>query len=268
MPYCRLPNRQLIRISGSDAEHFLQGLVSNDVTRASETESVYAAMLTPQGKYLFDFLIQKDGADFLLDIEAERADALVKRLSMYKLRSDVSITPEAVDTYALWDVTKRPDGTVRDPRHAALGWRFHGDSNVLAGIEKAPFEAYDTHRIRLGIPDGSRDMPVESTILLENRFEALSGVDFNKGCYVGQEVTARMRHKTTLRKGLLRVAVEGEAPPPGAPLLTAEGKEAGALFTVADGAGLAHLRFDRANAPLTAGSATVRATDLPAQPPE
>jgi hypothetical protein len=252
------PDRRILRVTGTDRERFLQGLVTNDLRRLAEGP-VYAALLTPQGKYLADFFLVSDGDAILIDVKDSLADALLRRLALYRLRADVAIA--AADIPVSRGLGAPPPGAHADPRHPALGWRRYGPP---AG--GPPAIAWDAIRVAACIPESGIELIPEETYILEAGFERLNGVDFRKGCYVGQEVTARMKHKTELRKGLVTVAVEGEAPP-GTPLLTADGRPAGTLFTLADGLAIAHLRQDRAGGPLTAGGARVTAPspDAPAQ---
>jgi folate-binding protein YgfZ len=261
-------HRAVLRIGGEDARDWLQGLVSNDVRRLSRETAVYAAMLSAQGKYLFDFILVEaaDGA-VLLDVAANRAAALAQRLSMYRLRRAVTVTDVSAETRValVWGECAAPMApgalTVADPRTPLLGWRLYApDARAAlsaAEVEAATRAEHDALRVALGVPESGVELVPDDTYILEAGFERLHGVDFRKGCYVGQEVTARMRHKTELRKGLVRVRVEGAAPAPGAEVVTAEGKPAGTLFTVAGETGLAHLRFDRMGGPLTAGGARV-----------
>ncbi len=248
-------DRCLVRVSGPDAHDFLQGLVSNDVRRLADGP-VYAALLTPQGKYLFDFLMLPDGADVLLDVKAERATALAQRLGMYRLRARVTIAadPRAV----VIGEGAPPAGALADPRDARLGWRAYPEDAAafLAGLAPLDPAAHDAARIALGVPETGIELVPDDSYILEMGFERLHGVDFRKGCYVGQEVTARMKHKTELRKGLARVRVEGEAPPPGTEIRAGE-RPAGTLLSTADGRGLAYLRFDRATGALAAGAARI-----------
>jgi folate-binding protein YgfZ len=261
-------HRAVLRIGGEDAKDWLQGLVSNDVRRLSREAAVYAAMLSAQGKYLFDFVLVEaaDGA-VLLDVSADRAAALAQRLSMYRLRRAVTVEDVSAETQValVWGDGPAPAApgalTVTDPRAAALGWRLYApDARAAlsaAAVEAAARAEHDALRVALGVPESGVELVPDDTYILEAGFERLHGVDFRKGCYVGQEVTARMRHKTELRKGLVRVRVEGAAPAPGQEIVTAEGKPAGTLFTVAGREGLAHLRFDRIAEGLTAGGARV-----------
>jgi folate-binding protein YgfZ len=252
--------RRVLRMSGADARAVLQGVVSNDVTRLAPGQAVYAALLTPQGKYLFDFFLVEDGDAVLIDVAADRADALSQRLKMYCLRRDARIEGDAGLSVALiWDDGEgggeAPAGAIPDPRAAALGWRLYAAEPDLAGVAPADEAAYRALRIAHAVPETGIELLPDDTYILEAGFERLHGVDFRKGCYVGQEVTARMKHKTELKKRLVPVRVEGEAAP-GTPI-TADGKPAGTLFSTAGGQGLAHLRLDRAQGPLEAGSARV-----------
>ena len=240
--------RQIIEVTGPDRVGFLQGLVTNDVTRAP----VWAAMLTPQGKYLADFLIVPQGDALLIDVDARLADDLVRRLSMYRLRSDAAIAPTGMTVSC--GTGPAPEGAITDPRHPALGWRLYGADGGDDGSD------WDAIRVAHTIPETLVELIPNETFPLEAGFERLHGVDFRKGCYVGQEVTARMKHKAELRKGLRTVSVTGTAPP-GTPILMPDGREAGVLYTQSGGRGIAHLRLDRAGPGLTAGGATVDASD-------
>ncbi len=236
--------RKIYEITGKDREHFLQGLITNDARRLAEGP-IYAALLTPQGKYLADFLLVPRGDSLLFDIDESLAEATVKRLSMYKLRADVTITPSALQVSR--GTGPAPEGAVPDPRHPALGWRLYGAETGDDGSD------WDAIRVENLIPETGVELTPE-TYILEAGFERLHGVDFRKGCYVGQEVTARMKHKTELRKGLARLRIEGAAPV-GSEITDAEGRAVGTLYTQAGGFALAHLRFDRAEGPLLAGEA-------------
>lgn len=241
-----MSTRTVYRISGSDHASFLQNLVTNDVTRAKDG-LVWSALLTPQGKYLADFFLLADGDGLLLDVDAGLAAGLAQRLTMYRLRADVAI--EETDIKVARGLGETPTGAYADPRDASLGWRAY-DGRASEDAD------WDALRVAAGVPESGIELIPNESYPLEQRFEALSGVDFKKGCYVGQEVTARMKHKTELRKGLARVAVAGSAEL-GTPILNEEGKEAGTLYSQADGAGLAYLRFDRAVGEMRAGDAVV-----------
>ncbi|NUB43141.1 folate-binding protein YgfZ [Fertoebacter nigrum] len=243
-------DRRLVALTGADALPFLQGLVTNDVLRLAAPGLVWTALLTPQGKYLADFFVVHTGDALLLDLPGALADATLRRLMMYKLRADVQIgeSPLSV-TRGLGDA---PEGAFADPRHPALGWRAYGAAGGPAVVD------WDAIRVTHAIPESGIELIANDSYILEMGFERLHGVDFRKGCYVGQEVTARMKHKTELRKGLARVRVEGAAPL-GTPVMAGE-KEAGTLYTQSGGHGLAWLRFDRAEGVMRAGEAIVTAT--------
>ncbi|WP_172296276.1 folate-binding protein YgfZ [Pseudoruegeria sp. HB172150] len=241
-------DRQVIAISGGDREEFLQGLVSNDVTRL-KNGLVYAALLSPQGKYLADFFLVPAGESILLDVKSDLAPGLMQRLSMYKLRSKVALEDSSLPVWR--GLGEAPEGAFADPRDPSLGWRFYGALEAEhAGID------WDALRVSACVPESGVELIPNDSYLLETGFERLQGVDFRKGCYVGQEVTARMKHKTELRKGLAKVTVDGSAPVGTG--IEADGKPAGTLYTQAGGHGIAYLRFDRASGPLTAGDASVR----------
>jgi folate-binding protein YgfZ len=243
------PNRTVLSVTGADASHFLQGLVTNDVEKIAQG-LVYAAMLTPQGKYLADFLMVSlpDGA-IGLDVDAGLAPTLAQRLNMYKLRADVQIADSGLFVHRGTDAT--PSGALPDPRHPMLGWRLYYDQPG-----NAPVIDWTAIRVAHMIPETGIELVPNETFILETNFEAISGVDFRKGCYVGQEVTARMKHKTELRKGLAQVDIVDGAAETGDPILSGE-KAAGTLLSQSGGRGLAYLRFDRATGPMQAGKATV-----------
>ena len=242
--------RRILRLTGSDTEDFLQDLVTNDV-RGLGNGFVYTALLTPQGKYLADFFLKRAEGGVLLDVAEPLADDLIKRLNMYKLRADVVI--EGTDLHLQRGTGPAPDTALPDPRHPDMGWRDY--STAPEGDDGTDWDAL---RVRHCIPEAGVELTPDSYIL-ESGFEALNGVDFKKGCYVGQEVTARMKHKTELRKGLRRVFVEGSVPV--GTEIAANGKPVGTLFTQSGGHGIAYLRFDRANSDMMAGDIVVRLTD-------
>ncbi len=241
-------NRVIWQVTGKDALPFLQGLVSNDVLPLAKGPGiVWAALLSPQGKYLADFFVVNTGNALLIDIADQLAPATLRRLTMYRLRADVQIVP--TDMPVARGLSVAPPGALPDPRHAALGWRAYG----MAG--GAPTIDWDAIRVAHLIPEAGRELIVDDSYLLEMGFERLHGVDFRKGCYVGQEVTARMKHKTELRKGLVQVRLTGTATE--GTEITKNGKALGTLHTIAGDMGLAYLRFDRADGPMQAGSAEV-----------
>lgn len=241
-------DRTVLRISGEEARDFLQGLVTNDVQKLDAGGLVYAAILTPQGKYIADFLLapEPDGA-VLMDLATSLAETVQKRLRLYKLRAKVDIAE--TDLKVRRGTGPAPENAFADPRDARLGWRLYGSEGGDDGSD------WDALRVAACIPESGVELTPESFIL-EAGFERLNGVDFRKGCYVGQEVTARMHHKTELKKGLATVEVEG-ATPPGTPIENADGKAAGTLHTQAGGRAIAYLRYDRAGEAMTAGAARV-----------
>lgn len=242
-----MSGRAVVAVAGSDREGFLQNLVTNDVGTARGALA-YAALLTPQGKYLADFFLLGEEGRILLDVAEPLAGSLLQRLSMYRLRADVGLEPTSL--LVRRGTGPAPAGALPDPRHPALGWRLYGAEGGCDGTD------WDGLRVEHVVPETGIELTPD-TFILEAGFERLHGVDFRKGCYVGQEVTARMKHKTELRKGLARVLVEGEAPV-GTPILMSDGREAGTLFTQSGGRAIAHLRFDRAEGEMTAGGARVR----------
>src|SRR5579875_3619065 len=267
-----LAGRGALEIGGADRVAFLQGLVSNDVAKAAGGTPVYAALLTAQGRYLHDFFVVAIGEALYLDCERGRLADLQRRLSLYRLRSRVTLS----DASARFTVAAAWGGGAAmafaggvaygDPRLAALGTRFliapgYEDEIAAAGFMRADAAAYDRHRLALGVPDGSRDLEIEKSILLENGFEELHGVDFDKGCYMGQELTARTKYRALIRKRLMPVKVEGPLPPPGTKVMR-DGEEVGELRSGADGLALAMLKLDALAGPLSAGTAK-----LAPQPP-
>ncbi len=245
-------DRRVFALSGADVLPFLQGLVSNDVLPLAKGPGlVWAALLTPQGKYLADFFVVNTGAALLLDIKDSLAAATVQRLSMYRLRADVQITlTDLAVTRGLGEAPAGapPAGALPDPRHAALGWRAYGPAGTAPAID------WDAIRVAHTIPETGIELIPNESYILEQGFERLNGVNFRKGCYVGQEVTARMKHKTELKKGLVTVSVQGEAAP-GTPIMQ-DGKPAGMLCTRAGNRALAWLRLERTEN-LTAGDAKI-----------
>jgi len=242
-------DRRVVTVEGADSLTFLQGLVTNDVLRLGKAPGiVWAALLTPQGKYLADFFIVRQGEALLLDLPEVVADATLRRLTMYRLRADVRLAPATLHVQrGLGDA---PPDSLPDPRHPALGWRRYG-----AEAGTAPQIDWDAIRVAHVIPETGRELLVDDSYILEAGFERLHGVDFRKGCYVGQEVTARMKHKTELRKGLARLRITGEAAY--GTEITADGKPAGTLFTRSGDRAIAYLRLDRATGPMQAGAAVV-----------
>ncbi len=243
-------NRKIFAITGADATGFLQNLVTNDVARPGLS---YHALLTPQGKYLADFFLLNRAGGYLLDVDADLADGLISRLNMYRLRADVTIAPAPERLSLGLNGDPQPENSFADPRHPDLGWRAYGNTATTADIN------WTEKRITLGVPQSGIELTPD-TYILEAGFERLAGVDFKKGCYVGQEITARMKHKTELKKGLVRVALPQEVPV--GTELTNNGKPAGTLYSQSGGYGLAHVRFDRARSPMQADGVTVTLEEI------
>jgi folate-binding protein YgfZ len=273
-------DRALISLSGEDRQAFLQGLVSNDVAKVTPTRAIYAAFLTAQGKYLHDIFIASaaDGQRLLIECEAARRADLLRRLSLYKLRSKVALAEENELAVGLWfgaeipqtlglhesagEARLEPGGVIFvDPRLPALGVRAYLPSAAMPA-EDGTRADYDRLRMSLGVPDGSRDLPVEKAILLENGFDELNAIDWDKGCYMGQELTARTRYRGLVRKRLMPVTIEGPAPEFGAPLLLGD-KEAGEMRSASGDIGLALVRLEAlGQGALTSGAARL----TPAKP--
>jgi folate-binding protein YgfZ len=232
---------------------FLQGLVSNDVGAVAPDHAVWAALLTPQGKWLADFFMVADGERLLLDCERAQAAMLVARLSRFRLRSKVTVAPTDLRVYAAWDGEPAPGPlAVRDPRLPAAGWHVLSERALETDATAAE---WDAHRLALGLPDGSRDLEAEKTVLLEAGFDELGGISWTKGCYMGQELTARTRYRGLLKRRLVPVSVVGEMPAPGTPVLR-DGAEVGTMRSGRDGLGLAVLRLEAVSAgPLSCGDA-------------
>ncbi len=226
-----LAGRGIIALEGPDARDFLQGIVSNDVTKASPQQALWAAFLTPQGKYLYDFFLLEHEGRLLLESEAARLPEFLRRLKLYRLRSKVELSDVSADwrVSAVWGegaaerfALPTRAGAVRtlendagllmvDPRFQGLGLRLWSKTeDLLPGVEPGALADYEALRITLGLPDGSRDMEVDKAILLENGFDELAGVDWKKGCYMGQELTARTKYRGLVKKRLLPVESASE----------------------------------------------------------
>jgi folate-binding protein YgfZ len=254
--FAYLPARSVLAVSGADRISFLQGLVSNDVALAAPGRAVWAALLTPQGKWLADFFILADGDRLLLDCEAAQAPEIARRLTRFRLRAQVTITPETLAVHAGWDGPPPAAGiSAPDPRLPEAGWRLLAAAPLPGSQDEA---AYDRHRLALGLPDGSRDMEAEKSILLEAGFDELAGVSWTKGCYMGQELTARTKYRALIKKRLVPVTSDHDLPPPGTPVLR-DGIEVGVMRSSAGPVGLALLRIDAANGSLQCGGVPVTA---------
>lgn len=263
-PYLSLlEDRGAVSVRGGDAEKLLAGLITNDMSLlgsalAGIAPALYAALLSPQGKILFDFFVVRTADGFLLETARNKASDLAKRLTLYKLRAEVAIrdVSETHAVAALWGPHSVSFSAAvgahafADPRFAPLGIRALVESgsmvDVLASVdaERAPAEAYHAHRVGLGVPEGGRDFVFGDTFPHEALLDQLHGVSFSKGCFVGQEVVSRMQHRTTVRKRV--VPVVGDVPLPAGPIPVLAGDvEIGRLGSVADARGLALLKLDR-----------------------
>ncbi|MGH7097257.1 MAG: YgfZ/GcvT domain-containing protein [Stellaceae bacterium] len=281
-----LEDRGVLAVAGLERRSFLQGLISNDSERLGPAEVRYAALLTAQGRYLHDFLLAEASETLWLDCEKARLADLKRRLSLYRLRAKVALDERAdlavaavfgEGACAALGLPADPgaaapfaDGlALSDPRLLALGARVLLPREALAaalaarGIAEADFAAYDRLRLAEGVPDGSRDLIPEKSLLLESGFDELNGIDWQKGCYIGQELTARTKYRGLVKRRLFPVRIDGPTPQPGTPVL-AEGREVGEMRSAREGLGLALLRLDAAaaNTPLAAGAATL----IPSRP--
>ena len=253
-----LPERGVLAITGQDRVAFLQGLVSNDVAEVAPGRAVWAALLTAQGKWLADFFIFTDGERLLVECERAQGAMLVTRLLRYRLRAEVEIADASAEfcVYAAWggepalsdDVIAAPD-----PRLPEAGWRLLARAPLAAS---ARFEDWDLHRLALGLPDGSRDLESERTLLLEAGFDELAGVSWSKGCYMGQELTARTRYRGLIKRRLVPVMVSGPLPLPSTPI-EGNGAARGSMRSGRRERGLASLRIDSLAEKLTCGEAVL-----------
>jgi hypothetical protein len=270
-----LSDRAVVRVTGEAARNFLQGLITNQIDKATQGSAIHTGLLTPQGKILVDFFVLPEGDGFLLELSKAKVADLLQRLAVYKLRTQVAFAEEPSSKVAAsWGTPPRlPQGAIAfaDPRLPELGLRIllpaNADSGDL-GCVLATEDEYHARRIALGVPEGGRDYVFGDAFPHEAMFDQLNGVDFNKGCFVGQEVVSRMEHRGTARKRIVGVEGEGLLPPSGAEI-TAGNIPIGTLGSVAGSSGLALLRLDRAEeakaagSPLRAGEVTV-ALHIPA----
>jgi len=253
----RLSARGVIGIGGADRVAFLNGLVSNDVSLAVPGRAVWAALLSPQGRYIADFFIFHDNEQLLLDAPNQAVADLLRRLSRYRLRAAVHLQDlsEYLGVYAAWDGSPAEMPlSAPDPRLEAAGYRM---ISALPIPETASQAAYDAHRLSLGLPDGPPDLEPDKTLLLEAGFDELGGIAWDKGCYMGQELTARTKYRGLVKRRLVPVTLESAPPPPGTPVL-AEGVEVGSLRSNAGQIGLAMLRIDALHKQLLACNALLK----------
>lgn len=254
--FAELPSRALVVVSGADWRSFLQGLLTQDVESLAPGEARFAALLTPQGRLLWDmFAVGRDDGCWL-EVAREQREAIVQRLSMYRLRAKVAIAADETAVSALFgaDAASAP-GFIRDPRLPELGWRGYGAS-LPPGAELADEAAYDAHRLELGVP-GPADWGSDRTYPIEADFDLLGGIDFRKGCFVGQETTSRMKRRGQIKTRMLPIVFEGAAPAPGAEVLAGT-LRAGEVCSGTDGRAMALLRLDRIGGELTVDGWPVR----------
>jgi tRNA-modifying protein YgfZ len=270
----------VVEVSGEEARNFLNGLVTTDVTKLAAGQGRFGALLTPQGKIIFDFLITEapegHGGGFLLDCPRPLAQPLTDKLGFYKLRAKVAVEnlSESLGVIAAWDgeVAMKPDLAFADPRDAALGWRILAPQELapkvadLIGADLVDAADYEAHRIANGVPRGGLDFMYNDAFPHETNMDRLHGVDFDKGCYVGQEVVSRMQHRGTARTRTVRVTLDG-APPEAGVAVMAGDKTVGTMGSTAGQNGLALIRTDRvadaleAGTQLTAGGLAIRLAD-------
>ena len=241
--FAELKSRGLIEVRGPDWRVFLQGLISNDVERLEPGAMRFAALLTPQGRLLFDMFVIGGEDGCRLDVQAAQRQALLQRLTIYRLRAKVEIAAAEGKVCALWGPGPAPSGWTPDPRLAPLGWRGVGLAPP-AGAELADEDAYDAHRLALGAPDPARDCRPDKTYPIEADFDLLNGIDFKKGCYVGQETTSRMKRRGGVRSRMLPIVFDGPPPPEGSEVLAGT-LRAGEALSGREGRAMALLRLDR-----------------------
>lgn len=277
-----LPARGILRVGGADRVSFLQGLVTNDVAAASPTQAVYACLLTAQGKFQFDFFVLTLGDSLLLETDRARLGELMKRLRMYKLRSAVELT-DVSENFAVFAMSEAKGeagaaeafhGGVKfiDPRLASLGARVvvprENAPAATAGFDRDSFADYERHRLALGVPDSPFDLVPEESTLMESNADVLNAIAWDKGCYMGQELTARMRYRGLAKKKIFIVRFAGEAPPPGTPISDGA-REAGemrsSLVENGEGIGLALLRLEAAGKALK-GEVTLKSAGVDLTP--
>jgi len=274
MPSSFLDDRGVLRVSGAEARGFLQGLFTCDVERVAPGNPAFGALLTPQGKIIVDFILSEQDDTFWLDVPAPLAADLLKRLRLYRLRAQIELSDlsETLGVQAIWGEEPLPAGAQPDPRHPGLGARLITDRATLA---KNPGDrpAWEAQRIACGIPQGGADFAYGEAFPHEANMDLIGGVDFKKGCYVGQEVVSRVHHRGTARRRILPAALAGAAPAPGTPVLAGE-TEVGTLGSTAGAHALASIRLDRvedakaAGTPLSAGGIALTLGALPSRAPQ
>jgi hypothetical protein len=275
-----LPDRGVVKVTGEDARNFLNGLVTTDLTQLAPGLGRFGALLTPQGKIIVDFLITEapsgHGGGFLIDCPRPLAKGLADKLGFYKLRAKVAVEnlTDSLGVIAAWggEPAMKPDLAFADPRDAVLGWRVLAPQDLtqkvadLIGAELVDSAAYEAHRIAIGVPRGGLDFIYGDAFPHETNMDRLHGIDFDKGCYVGQEVVSRMQHRGTARTRTVRVTLDGAPPEAGSPVLAGD-KPVGTMGSTSGQNGLALIRTDRvadaldAGLALTAGGLGIRLAD-------
>lgn len=244
IPVARLDSRALVKVSGPDARPFLHNLLTQDVETLQPGELRFGALLSAPGRVLFDLFLFGEDDGVLLDVARDRRDALIQRLSMYRLRAQVEISADDRNVFAA--IGQTPDGFAVDPRVAALGGRTYGGGYGITSSE----DIHDRHRLDHGLPNPDADVPTDGAYPIEADFDVLNGIDFQKGCFIGQETTSRMKRKGGIRKRMLPIDFEGDPPPVGAEVLNGE-LRAGEVRTGHMGRAIALLRLDRIDGDLT-----------------
>lgn len=245
MPVARLSSRALIRVSGPDARSFLHNLLTQDLETLKNGEVRFGALLSPPGRLLFDLFLWGEDEAVVLDVAADRRADLMRRLTLYKLRAQVGIVEDDRAVLASWPET--PDGFMTDPRLAALGGRRLGEGPAANAAEAD----YEVHRLSVGVPNPAADGGHDRHYPIEADFDLLNGIDFQKGCFVGQETTSRMKRRGAIKNRMLPIAFDGPPPPPGTEVLNGD-LRAGEVLMGRDGAAMALLRLDRIDGDLTA----------------
>lgn len=246
--FAPLLSRAVVAIDGPDWRAFLQGLLSQDVETMAVGELRFAALLTPQGKLLFDLFVLATENGCLLDVAADRQADLIERLTLYRLRAKVEITASPVSVGAVWGLEALL-GFIPDPRLPELGLRAYG-KDTPAAVPLADEAAYNAYRLILGVPDPARDTEPDKTYPIEANFDLLNGIDFKKGCFVGQETTSRMKRRGQIKTRMLPIAFEGPSPDLGQEVLNGD-LRAGTVLTGQNGRAMALLRLDRLDGPLS-----------------
>ena len=251
----RLDNRALIRVSGEDWRPFLHNLLTHDIESLAAGELRFTALLTPQGKFLHDIFVLAGESEAWLDVQATHREALLKRLTLYRLRAHVTLEPADGAVFALWNATEAGAGWARDPRLPPLGFRAVASTEPVNATQ----EDYEAHRLSLGVPDPAHDLQPDKTFPIEADFDLLDGIDFKKGCFIGQETTSRMKRRGVIKNRMLPITFDGPPPAPGAEVLAGD-LRAGEVLSGRDGRAMALLRLDRiAGAELTVDGRPVRA---------